>query len=802
MKSTLEAPRSRVRRTTLVVGGSTRHRFDRLNRCETEVPSGLPSFDNRDAAQAMAKAGWYVLPTSSDPVHVKRPGSVVGNNWPWHSTRDPQQIDEWWTEDPNRGIALHVGRSRAIGFDLDVDSLTELPDELAQALRTGLVQKTRAGESDRGHYLFALDDGDDFGNGAGAFAPFGEVRGRNGVLICEPTTHPNPEGRYRWISAGPLPPLPDALRSCLSASATVEVAPLSSAALDEFLSSHAGSDRLPLLEGVVKLFEREVAEGSARHEALVRALPMAFREAAAGCYPARDAYARLEAVFEAAFTNPANEGGGLNRGRSLPSPNEYRRTAEWAAAQAQHADPTETLARINRDDPAHAVVDEDAFWNSRSVLEHLRTFARSRRVGPWSMLGAVLARVLSVVPPTVVLPPTIGSHASLNLFVALVAASGEGKGSSESAAADAIDTTPDVYVATPGSGEGIPKQYAFKSSGKQTNLRNSVLFSVAEIDTLAALGNRTSATLMPELRKAWMGERLGFGYATADKAIPILEHRYRMTMVVGVQPGRSKALLEDSDGGTTQRFLWFPTTDVDAPDKVPENPGTFAIPRWPKGVVATHDTASSAAPVVEGGEVRHLIEVDVLALQEPANVREFQVLELPDSAVALIHETQLVKLRGGARDGLDGHAILARLKVAAALMVLDGRFDAVSEVDWDLAGTVLTVSNRTRAQVQRDVAAKAAQLNHHRGKSEGAREIAKAEVIDGARIKRVANNLRKHLRKRGTLSKNELRKLIAQRDRDAVEDALTRLVDVGDVELTDVEHNGTKGQHATFVGGS
>ncbi|MCZ4519509.1 bifunctional DNA primase/polymerase [Rhodococcus ruber] len=750
----------------------------------------------------MAQAGWYVLPTSSDPAETKRPGSVVGSHWHWESSRDLDQIERWWEDDPDRGVALHVGRSRAIGFDLDADSLDGLPTDLAKALRTGLVQKTRTGGTDRGHYLFAMAVGDDFSNGAGAFAPFGEVRGRNGVLICEPTIHPKAPvgGQYHWETFGALPPLPDILRACLKAAPSSDVAPLTSAALDAFLKEHNKSERVSLLDGVVTVFEQDVDKGMARHEALVRALPMAFREAMVGCYPARDAYVRLEGVFEAAFTIPASTNGSLNRGRTSPGPNEFRRTAEWAAAQAAVASPDETLARINRDDPAHAVVDEDAFWDSRPSLEHLRMFARSRRVGPWSMLGAVLARVLAVVPPSVVLPPTIGSHASLNFFVALVAASGDGKGSSESAAADAIDTTPDVYVATPGSGEGIPKQYAYKASGKQVNLRNSVMFSVAEIDTLAALGNRSNSTLMPELRKAWMGERLGFGYATADKAVPILDHRYRMTMVVGVQPGRSRALLEDSDGGTTQRFLWMPTTDPDAPDEAPDDPGTLALHRWPRGVVATHESASSAQPVLEGGEVTHLIEIDVLGLQHPVKHSELQALQLPSVAVNLIHSTHLVKLRGGARDGLDGHAILARLKVAAALMVLDGRTDAVNESDWDLAGMVMTVSDRTRAQVQKDVAFKAAQLNRHRGQTEGERELVKAEVVDTARFKRVAGNLRKHLRKTSPMMMNQLKKRVAQRDRELVEDALGALVDLGDVELEDFEYKGTKGVRVSWTG--
>jgi hypothetical protein len=57
-------------------------------------------------------------------------------------------------------------------------------------------------------------------------------------------------------------------------------------------------------------------------------------------------------------------------------------------------------------------------------------------VGPWAMLGNCLARVVSSIPPNVVLPPTIGSHASLNLFVALVGKSGDTKSTAMRASAD------------------------------------------------------------------------------------------------------------------------------------------------------------------------------------------------------------------------------------------------------------------------------------------------------------------------------------------------------------------------------
>src|SRR6185436_12349589 len=90
----------------------------------------------------------------------------------------------------------------------------------------------------------------------------------------------------------------------------------------------------------------------------------------------------------------------------------------------------------------------------RQVLAHLHTFARSRMVGPWAMLGCVLVRVIAATPSKIVLPPLTGGPASLNLFAGIVSISGGGKGTAEAAALDAIKT-PHVPIVGPGSGEGI-----------------------------------------------------------------------------------------------------------------------------------------------------------------------------------------------------------------------------------------------------------------------------------------------------------------------------------------------------------
>lgn len=166
----------------------------------------------REAALAYAEAGLYVLPLA--------PGTKVphrGVNYSTDSSCDPAQINEWWDENPAFGIGLHMKRSRLVAFDLDSVTLAQLPPEMADGLRAGLVQRSRreGGDNpDRGHYVFF----DDFGasNAAGAFGSFGEVRGGNAYIVVEPTPHTKEDGEYRWLQNGDVPDLPPVLRDCLS----------------------------------------------------------------------------------------------------------------------------------------------------------------------------------------------------------------------------------------------------------------------------------------------------------------------------------------------------------------------------------------------------------------------------------------------------------------------------------------------------------------------------------------------------------------------------------------------------------
>lgn len=416
----------------------------------------------------------------------------------------------------------------------------------------------------------------------------------------------------------------------------------------------------------------------------------------------------------------------------------------------------------------------EAFWQ-RPVLAHIRAYALSLTAAPAAVLGVTLLRVLATVPPDVVLPPVVGGVGSLNVFCALVGTSGDGKGAAEDAALTATRSPVEVYTAEVGSGEGIAHQYAHReSAGKgQTEVvrdRDSVLFAVDEVDTLAALGGRQGATLMPTVRSAYSGKTLGFGYADPAKRLPIERHTYRLLMSVGVQPDRCGVLLNDSHGGTPQRFFWLPAVSdelTDTPDATPE-PWRLRPMNW-----------------------RNLI---------PADPDGFRTLTIPDDLAGMIRNNRVRRNRGEG-DTLDGHALFTREKVAAGLAVLDGR-PAVTGEDWDLAGMIMDVSDRTRAVAQRALDAEQA-----RADLAGAQRAAARDVIrDAARI--AAQPVRVRDRIRGLLEaqpdgmwRADLRRAVAYRDRETFDTELELMINEGalSAEYRNADRQAEPGRWITLV---
>jgi hypothetical protein len=407
------------------------------------------------------------------------------------------------------------------------------------------------------------------------------------------------------------------------------------------------------------------------------------------------------------------------------------------------------------------------FWAARRVLQHIHTYARAHRVSPWGVLGCMLARVIAATPPRVQLPALVGGRASLNTYVALVGRPSAGKGGAVTASRVCIDL-PDVDTFGPGSGEGLCHLYVHREKvdgrWELKTHRVKVLMYAPEVGTMQALKMRQASTLFSEFNKAWMGEPLSWAYVDPTKQLSLAEHAYRFCLIVGVQPEKALVILEDADAGTPQRFLWMPTEDHDAPDIPPPEPQGKGNPLW-------------HSPLLAESHEPHVINVCDTARQQ-------------------VDQARLAGLRGQSGDGLDGHALLAQLKVAAALMVLDGRESLITDDDWRLARIVRQVSDHTRGHVINTLERAKAQQNRARGLAEADRALVVDQRRDEVITRRVGKSIMGKLQREGDwLGHNKLKHSLATKYRQHFEEVITALIETGQVEErpTQADHAGHQG---------
>lgn len=314
------------------------------------IPDLEPEVSTLDAAWAYADAGWFVLPVARGSKH---PGSVVGKGWHTQSTRDHQELAAWLIG-TDHGLALHLGRSGAVA--LDVDTPEKLPEVMRRAFTDapGPTQSTRTRASGRGHHLYAMPEGRVLGNGTGRLGKgWGEVRGANGVIIVAPSIHEKAAegGCYAWQTTGLLPVLPGALATLLDDASPAEDA-ASDATVEAFLAEHTGAARPDLVGAWASIFRQKVRAGQSRHTSAISTTAGAMKEAAAGCFPARQVAEQLREAFLAAVTGPAVPGSSQGPSRSpREAQEEWGGVLAWAVGQAQGADVAQTLERLELKGP-------------------------------------------------------------------------------------------------------------------------------------------------------------------------------------------------------------------------------------------------------------------------------------------------------------------------------------------------------------------------------------------------------------------------------------------------------------------
>ncbi len=397
------------------------------------------------------------------------------------------------------------------------------------------------------------------------------------------------------------------------------------------------------------------------------------------------------------------------------------------------------------------------FWEYSYELSLIRDFAHSRVGSPWAYLGAVMARAVTAIPYNVVLPATIGRRVSTGLYVALVGDAGQGKGSSDGAVEDLMSLR--IHTSRLGSGEGITHQYARRDKSGNLEWRGdrSMLFESSEAETLKALANRNSSTLWGEIRSAWMGEAIGFGYADARKSLPLDALSYRMSILASFTPSMGDVLLDGIAEGTPQRFLYLPVNDPDLPDE--------------------DDT----------DDVREHIDLNIIDVDEGKPV----AVRVPGFITGIIRDSHREKVRSefgniDENELLDTHLNLVRLKVAFALGIIHPhRKDyRITKDDWELSGYVMDKSRETRekliaaAESARDVKDK------KEGKSLGKRYAASDEV---RKIDPVAERIIKILRdakksKHEWVAGGKLRTAMSPAQRESFDEASAMLEKAGKIE--------------------
>jgi hypothetical protein len=413
------------------------------------------------------------------------------------------------------------------------------------------------------------------------------------------------------------------------------------------------------------------------------------------------------------------------------------------------------LGRHSHDQQTAVADDDEAFWSARNELKLIREFARAKLASPWAVLMAALARVICQIPAAIVLPDIIYGPASLNLTIALVAQSGGGKGGSTTVARYAVDIgTPRFQPHTLGTGQGIAHGYARWNAKEKVveQVADSVLFTVEEVDHLAAHHNQNGSTTLAELRRFGMGQRLGHLYADPTRRVEVSAHSYRGAIIVSVQPTRAAVILDATDAGTPQRFLWVPTIDAGQPDVAPEQPAPF---RWqpPSAGSLKHDPLTGLSPI-----------------------------PVCSTAVEMIRQGQRDR-NAGRGDPLDGHALLTRERVAAALGILNGHY-GITEDDWTLAGIVMAVSDTTRKTVVGALSAKATETNRQRAEAEATRAILIGDRVEEEATKRVARTVMRILTTAGDwVARADLRKAINSRDRGRFDEVIQRLLAAGQIQL-------------------
>jgi hypothetical protein len=402
----------------------------------------------------------------------------------------------------------------------------------------------------------------------------------------------------------------------------------------------------------------------------------------------------------------------LTRGEAIGIPSHVNDTFR-AERGERPANVTLVTAAEITSTTAHDLILPDTFYESRPVLRQIRDYAHSRGVAADMVLYSNLSHISGMLPPECRLETGIGSTkgASLNLFIAAISNSSGGKSTGSSVSRDmyAPPAMLDFIDGAPlGSGEGLAEAYMGQvwreipgtevqrgpRKGEprlekvREQVRRNAFYFADEGEMFTKLQERSGSTLSQVIRSAWYGSTLGNTNADSDRNRIIREGDYSMGMFIGFQPETARPLLADSAAGTPQRFLCCSAIDPNIPP--------------------TRPTRNAVQPQIF----------------QPRP----QKVQLPDEIADLVWQHHHNKVTGVLEvPRLDGHGMLTRLKLAALLTLLDGRYVVSTSTldtvgDWELAEIMWDTSCKVRDHYLADAEQQATRDRHTRNQHYADRE--------------------------------------------------------------------------------
>ena len=401
------------------------------------------------------------------------------------------------------------------------------------------------------------------------------------------------------------------------------------------------------------------------------------------------------------------------------------------------------------------------FWAARPILRHIRQAAHCRARSGDVVLGGLLARLSSMLPPELRADTGVGSPASMNMFVILLGPSGSGKSSAAWIPRRLLPPPPriDFLDELPlGTGEGIaeaymgeeevdseevylagPRKGTPKRKVVRTQVRGNALFYADEGESLTKqIFGRNGATIGESLRRAWTGGTIGQHNGQKINTRVVEGGTYCLGLVVGFQPETALPLIDDAAAGTPQRFLWVASTDPTIPEDIVDDPGPLDL-----------------ALIRRGFGINPAVTFDPGLLKQ---------IRLDDRARAT-GELQLPLL--------DSHKPLTLVKISTLLAILDNRVHVTAE-DWQLAEVIWATSCELRDALIEYGTRQAADEAEKRTVAHVDREVRahNAKAAGDRTLERVGRRAAVLVHEAEGMSRGALNRAIAYRDRDRLPGAL------------------------------